>query len=345
MEILLRKIQRKKDAFIFKPHSKGGFRFTVDLAQPSLTPFQSSCIINDSKKDKKLGSFSTPEFCFLGSLMVSDKSISLRDVFKKERLDVEEAFNAYFPEKKWYWYSKTEPHNLAVQTYFVGVRVVANIVAYYFQLQKTGQILEADSFYKNIIKPTGIERVLVNSDSSLITRDDFLYCVELSEANCVITANSISSGDIRESYIAEEKESLTKKHTNKPTTGTRKATKPASPKFNTKPSAQKTNEEANSKVQPLVANKEPIENNLTNDAKNELNVPQRAEKGEGGTLVRPDKNEGFRQRSEEELERIRNVRIPKISTSNNNGKENSDNGLGQPSRKAPKLPRFGDGDL
>lgn len=306
MEILLRKIQRKKDSFIFKPHSRGGFKLTEDLAQPNLTPFQASCIISETKKDRKLGSFSTPEFCYLGSLMISDKSVDLKDAFTNERWDIEEAFNSYFPQKKWYWYNKTQPQNLAVQTYFVGVRLVANIVAYYFQLQKTGQILEADNFYKNFIKPTGIERVLAHSNSSLITNDDFIYRIELDKLNCVITTKSIfDEHEVKETHSYDSPKKVSKKEVveNKP----------------------------EPKVKDVV-NKPP-------------ESPTRGEKFETGTQVPVRENTGFKQRSEEELRQIRNARIPKISSLNNGDVDNQDGGAGQASKKAPKLPKISNGDL
>lgn len=192
MDILIRKIQRKGKDLVFKPNSKSGYKFTSESAQPCLTAFQKSCIKTKPQKDRKLGSFWTPNFCHIGSLMVQNGEVSLLDMLSDGGAVSMTDFNNYFPSKKYYWYNKAKPQNPAMETYFIGVRAAANILAHYYNLQKLGQIKEAGMLYKKYLKPLGLAKLLNEVDSNLLSDDDYIYPVTLSARNCVMKAQRAS---------------------------------------------------------------------------------------------------------------------------------------------------------
>lgn len=191
MDILVRKIQRNGDSLIFKPNSKSGFKFTEDYATPELTPFQKSCIQIKAQKDRKLGSFWTPNFCYIGMLLVEHGEVSLLSVLNDDGVASTEVFNSHFPEKKWYWYNKADEQNLAVQTYFMGVRAVGSLIAYYYGLQKTSRLREADVLYRQYLKPLGVAKILSQVDSNLVCGDDNVYIMELTNSDCIIMSDDI----------------------------------------------------------------------------------------------------------------------------------------------------------
>lgn len=191
MDILVRKIQRNGDSLIFKPNSKSGFKFTEDYALPELTPFQKSCIQIKAQKDRKLGSFWTPNFCYIGMLLVEHGEVSLSNVLKDDGVASTEVFNNHFPEKKWYWYNKADEQNLAVQTYFMGVRAVGSLIAYYYGLQKTSRLREADVLYRQYLKPLGVAKILSQVDSKLVCGDDNVYIMELTNTDCLIISDDV----------------------------------------------------------------------------------------------------------------------------------------------------------
>ena len=188
MDILIRKIQRKGRVIVFKPNSKSGYKFTSESAQPCLTAFQKSCIKTRSQKDRKLGSFWTPDFCYIGTLMVENGEVSLSDMISDSGTVTMTDFNNYFPSKKHYWYDKAKPQNPAMETYFIGVRAAANVLAYYCNLQTAGEIKEAAVLYKKYLKPLGLARLLADADSNLLSEDDYIYPIKLSARNCVMKA-------------------------------------------------------------------------------------------------------------------------------------------------------------
>lgn len=204
MDILVRKIQRKGDVIVFKPNSKSGYRFTEDYAQPNLTPFQKSCIQVKAQKDRKLGSFWTPNFCYLGMLLVEHGEVSLADIIKGINVAPTDVFNKHFPEKKWYWYNKTDEQNLAVQTYFMGVRAVGSLLAYYYELQKTSKLKEADILYRQYLKPLGVAKILSQVDSNLACSDDNVYLMNLTSDDCLIMSADIHPKVKNKPMIASE---------------------------------------------------------------------------------------------------------------------------------------------
>ena len=191
MDILIRKIQRRGKNLTFKPNSKGGYKFTEDSAQPCLTPFQKSCIQVKPQKDRKLGSFWTPDFCYIGTLMVQDGQASLQDMINDGGAVSMVDFNSYFPNKKWYWYNKASPQNMAMQTYFIGVRAAASILNYYYELQKQSRIKEANVLHERYLKPLGIAKLLADVDSNLLSTDDGLYSVNLTDGDCIIKSDKV----------------------------------------------------------------------------------------------------------------------------------------------------------
>ena len=199
MDILIRKIQRKGKALVFKPNSRSGYKFTSESAQPSLTAFQKSCIKIRPQKDRKLGSFWTPNFCYFGSLMVKNGEVSLQDMIAESDLVSMTDFNNYFPSKKYYWYDKAKPQNPAMETYFIGVRAAASVLAHYYNLQKLGQIKEAAILYKKYLMPLGLAKLLSDVDSNLLSDDDYIYPISLSARNCVMKANRTSTLVAKES--------------------------------------------------------------------------------------------------------------------------------------------------
>ena len=208
MEIIVRKIDRKGDDLVFKPNSKSGFRFTEDYAQPNLTLFQKSCIQIKPQKDRKLGSFWTPHFCYLGMLLVEHGEVSLLNIIKGENLASTDVFNDHFPEKKWYWYNKTDEQNLAVQTYFMGVRAVASLLAYYYELQKTSKLKEADILYREYLRPLGVAKILSQVDSNLLTTDDNIYSMRLTNEDCTIVSGNVNTTHRRKSVVNPAKKNI-----------------------------------------------------------------------------------------------------------------------------------------
>lgn len=192
MDILVRKIERRDGILVFKPNSKSGFKFTEEYAQPDLTAFQKSCIQVKAQKDRKLGSFWTPNFCYIGMLLVEHGEVSLINVLEGENIASTEVFNKHFPEKKWYWYNKADEQNLAVQTYFMGVRAVASLLAYYYELQKTSKLREADNLYRRYLKPLGIAKILSQVDSKLACSEDIVYLTKLTDKDCLIISADIN---------------------------------------------------------------------------------------------------------------------------------------------------------
>lgn len=171
------------------PNSKSGYKFATEDAQPCLTDFQKSCIQTKAQKDRKLGSFWTPNFCCLGALMVQNRQANLSDMTGKGALDSITSFNSHFPDKNWYWYDKAKPENLAMLTYFIGVRAAASILAYYYNLLKTSKIKEAERLYKRHLLPLGMARLLVDADSNLVSDEDNLYMIEVSGKDYIIKAD------------------------------------------------------------------------------------------------------------------------------------------------------------
>lgn len=188
MDILIRKIQRKGRDIVFKPNSKSGYKFTSESAQPCLTSFQKSCIKTRSQKDRKLGSFWTPDFCYIGTLMVQNGEVSLSEMISDSGAVAMTDFNNYFPSKKHYWYDKAKPQNPAMETYFIGVRAAASVLAYYYNLQTAGEIKEAGVLYNKYLKPLGLARLLADADSNLLSEDDYIYPVNVSARNCIMKA-------------------------------------------------------------------------------------------------------------------------------------------------------------
>lgn len=201
MEIIIRKIDRKGNDLVFKPNSKSGFRFTEDYAQPNLTLFQKSCIQVKPQKDRKLGSFWTPNFCYLGMLLVEHGEVSLLNVIEEKNIASTEVFNSHFPEKKWYWYNKTDEQNLAVQTYFMGVRAVASLLSYYYELQKTSKLKEADVLYKQYLKPLGVAKILSQVDSNLLTADDNIYSMKLTSDDCTVVSGNANTAQRKKNAV------------------------------------------------------------------------------------------------------------------------------------------------
>ena len=189
MDILIRKIQRKGKGFVFMPNSKSGYKFNTEDAQPRLTEFQKSCIQVKAQKDRKLGSFWTPNFCCIGALMVQNGEANLTDLLGRGSLESITSFNNHFPDKKWYWYDKAAPENLAMLTYFIGVRAAASILAYYYNLLKKSKIKEAEKLYKKHLVPLGIARLLIDADSNLVCDEDDLYMIKTSGKDCIIKAD------------------------------------------------------------------------------------------------------------------------------------------------------------
>lgn len=171
------------------PNSKSGYKFTTEDAQPCLTDFQKSCIQTKAQKDRKLGSFWTPNFCCMGALMVQNGQANLSDMAGRGSSDSMTSFNSHFPDKNWYWYDKAKPENLAMLTYFIGVRTAASILAYYYNLLKTSRIKEAERLYKRHLLPLGMARLLVDADSNLVSDEDDLYMIEVSGKDYVIKAD------------------------------------------------------------------------------------------------------------------------------------------------------------
>lgn len=182
MEIRVREITRKGGSFIFQPNSRGGFKFTEKAALPKLTAFQKSCINIKPSKSRKSNGFWTPDFCFFGAYFSSCQEINLSKLSRKDIANESnflEAFNGNFPDKKWYWYSKPRSENIAVQMYFLGVRVVSGIVAHYLSLQLAGDIKKANTFYSDILQPIGLVDVLSKIDGTLLSvEDNNQYVVE-----------------------------------------------------------------------------------------------------------------------------------------------------------------------
>lgn len=191
MEILIRQIARKGDSFRFKPHCKSGYKFNIEHAQPILTPFQEACIAIKPQNDRKLGSFWTPHFCYIGTLIAEQGQVSLKRMMSDNGDISLLSFNNNFPLKEFYFYKKARPHNLAVQTYFIGVRAVASLLSYYYDLQKTGHINEAALLYSKLLKPLGFGKLLADVDSTLVGSDDYNYIIDLSAKDCVIRSKNI----------------------------------------------------------------------------------------------------------------------------------------------------------
>jgi hypothetical protein len=199
MDILIRKIQRKGKTLVFMPNSKSGYKFETEDAQPCLTEFQKSCIQTKAQKDRKLGSFWTPNFCCIGALMVQNGQANLSDMIGRGSSDSMTSFNNHFPDKNWYWYDKAKPENLAMLTYFIGVRAAASILAYYYNLLKTSKIKEAERLYKRHLLPLGMARLLVDADSNLVSDEDDLYMIEMSGKDYIIKTDLCAKNKHEES--------------------------------------------------------------------------------------------------------------------------------------------------
>lgn len=187
MNILIRKIERKGKTVVFKPNSKSGYKFSSDEAQPRLTSFQKACVQTKPQKDRRLGSFWTPNFCYIGMLIVQNGEANLADMTNANS-DMK-GFNNHFPDKKHYWYDKAKPQNPAMETYFIGVRATASILGHYHNLQKLGEIKKASILYKKYLTPLGLAKLLADTDSSLLSEEDLIYSINLSSKGCVIQTN------------------------------------------------------------------------------------------------------------------------------------------------------------
>lgn len=194
MEITIRKIQRKGKSLAFKPNARSGYLFTIDSAQPKLSDFQASLISIKPQRDRNYGSFWTPDFCYIGTLLAQYGQVSLLDMISDDGNISMLDFNNNFPEKKWYWYKKAKSQNIAMQTYFIGVRATASIITYYYQLQKASQIKEAEIFYEQYLMPLGVAKLLADADSSIVSDEDYLYEIVLSANDCIVKAKRVSSG-------------------------------------------------------------------------------------------------------------------------------------------------------
>lgn len=204
MDIIIRKIHRKGRSLVFKPNSKSGYKFELENAQPCLTAFQKSCVQTKPQKDRRLGSFWTPNFCYIGSVIVKDGEVSLLDMISISNESPMTDFNNYFPSKKHYWYDKAKPQNPAMETYFIGVRAVASLLAHYYKLQKLGSIKEAALLYKKYLTPLGLARLLQDVDSSLLGDGDFLYPISLSNKDCVMKAHRDQPMSINDKVLVDQ---------------------------------------------------------------------------------------------------------------------------------------------
>ena len=171
MDIIIRKIGDKNNQFVFLPNAKSGFRFSEDFGEPKLSPFQKSCLQLSPQKSKKNGCFWTPNFCYVGMLAADVGGFSLDEILNINEESVK-GFNKHFPRKNWYWYSKAKRQNIAVQTFFAGVRVVSGLIVCYYDLMRVGRVSDAHRLYERYLVPTGIARLLETSDSELITEVD-----------------------------------------------------------------------------------------------------------------------------------------------------------------------------
>ena len=189
MDIIIRKIGDKNNRFVFLPNAKSGFRFSEDLAEPVLSPFQQSCIQLAPQKSKKKGCFWTPNFCYVGTLVAKEGGFLLDELLKSNRDNIKE-FNKHFPSKNWYWYNKAKRQNIAVQTFFAGVRAVSAIIVCYYDLMRVGRVADAHKLYEKHLRTSGIARLLETSNSQLITDVDRTHNLLIEDGNFILVAKN-----------------------------------------------------------------------------------------------------------------------------------------------------------
>lgn len=209
MDIIIRKIGDRSGRFMFLPNAKSGFRFADDSAEPKLSPFQRSCLQTSPQKNKKQGCFWTPSFCYIGMLVAKDGGFALDEMLSVSSEHVK-GFNKHFPNRNWYWYSKPKRQNIAVQTFFAGVRVASGLIVCYYDLMRVGRVTDANRLYKNYLEPTGLARLLDTSDSELITDADRTHKLVIEDGLFTIAAKNEHATAIP--VIAEKKKLAPRKN-------------------------------------------------------------------------------------------------------------------------------------